>query len=169
MSRLFNKKKKKAPASQDIPLNITAMADIFTILLVFLLKSFSSGAVSLSPSQGLILPKADAQAPYFEALKIEISQNAILVEEKPVSKLKDFQFEKADVQSNRSSRSLSQALQSERKRQLYIAKRNKSVKIDPKVMIIADQRAPYRTIKSVLASAAVNGYTDFKLAVIQNE
>jgi biopolymer transport protein ExbD len=43
------------------------------------------------------------------------------------------------------------------------------VKVDPKILVIADQRAPYQTIKSVLASAAVHGYTDFKLAVVKGE
>ena len=55
-----------------------------------------------------------------------------------------------------------QALERERQRELLIAKTNSDVKIDPKIMIVADQRAPYITIKSVLASAALNGYTDFK-------
>ena len=37
------------------------------------------------------------------------------------------------------------------------------------IIVIADQRAPYSTVKSVLASAALNGYTDFKLAVVRGE
>jgi hypothetical protein len=52
---------------------------------------------------------------------------------------------------------------------LLIAKANTDVKVDSKVVVIADQRVPYITIKSVLASAAVQGYTDFKLAVVRGD
>ena len=152
-----------------MPLNITAMADVFTVLLVFLLKSFSTGAVNLTPSAGLKLPEAQAAEAKYEALKVEVTKDAILVEESPVVQLKDFRFRSGDIRGNLTSKSLSNALKKERKRQLVIAKHNKDVKVDAKVMIVADQRAPYQTIKSVLASAAVNGYTDFKMAVVRPE
>ena len=37
------------------------------------------------------------------------------------------------------------------------------------VWIVADERAPYATIQTVLASAALYGYTDFKLAVVKDQ
>ncbi len=168
MSRkLFHK---KAAQAQDMSLNITAMADIFTVLLVFLLKSFTTSAVTLSPSAGLVLPEvfSSNQVPT-DALKVEISSTAVLIENQPVLDLKDYQFAMGDMDGNKTSKSLSQALAKERKRQMTIAQANSQVKIDPKILIVADQKAPYSTIKTVLASAAVNGYTDFKLAVVQNQ
>lgn len=163
---LFNKKRQ--PASGDVSLNITAMADIFTILLVFLLKSFSTGVLSITPSTGLTLPQAQADEASIEALKVEISENAIVVENKPVTPLQAFNFNSKDVESNGALKSLDDALKIERKRQMVIAKANSDVKVDPKIIVIADQKTPYSTIKAVLASAAVNGYTDFKLAVIKD-
>ena len=50
---------------------------------------------------------------------------------------------------------------------MLIAKNNSDVKLDPRIIIVADQKVPFVTIRTVLASAAVNGYTDFKLAVVQ--
>jgi len=100
---------------------------------------------------------------------VEITENAIAVEGQPITTLSGFKFDGTDVQGNFVSKSLSASLEKERKRQLLIAQGNAEVKVDPKIVIIADQRAPYSTIKSVLASAAVNGYTDFKLAVVKPE
>ena len=156
-------------ASADMGLNITAMADIFTIILVFLLKSYASGAVSLSTTAGLVLPDAQAEASDVSALKVEVSEKAVLVEGAPVSPLEGFRPANEDRGGNGTIRTLVTALERERKRQLLIAQSNTSVKVDPRVIVLADKRAPYATLKAVLASAAVQGYTDFKLAVVKGK
>jgi biopolymer transport protein ExbD len=159
--------KKRPLQSDEMSLQITSMADIFTILLVFLLKSYATSAMNVSPSAGLTLPSANASEASFEALKVEISADSVNVEGKPVVMLKGFQFDTEDLQSNGSSKTLVSALEKERQRELLIAKANTDVQVDPKILVISDQKAPYSTIKSVLASAALNGYTDFKLAVVK--
>lgn len=160
---------KRRAMNGDVSLNITAMADIFTVLLVFLLKGYATGAVNVNPSAGLLLPEARAEVPSIEALKLEISTDGVQVEGKPVTTLKNFQVPSEELQGNGVIKSLGAALDLERKRQLLIAKSNSDVKVDSKIMVIADQRTPYSTIKSVLASAAVHGFTDFKLAVVQTD
>lgn len=168
---MFNKKKslfKKRHQTEDMSLQITSLADIFVIILVFLLKSYSTGA-TMSPAKGLLMPEAQAAEASIDALKIEIAEAGISVEGQPVAPLKSFRFESGELQGNGSSKTLSKALERERQKQLLIAKGNSDVKVDPKIVVISDQRVPYATIKSVLASAALNGYTDFKLAVVKGE
>ena len=160
--------RKRGPMSGDMSLNITSMADIFMILLVFLLKGYSTG-MSITPTAGLLLPEAHAEKQIVEALKVEVSEKAVQVEGNTVTTLNAFQFARNELRKNGTVSSLSAALEKERKRQLLIAKANSDVKIDPKIVVIADQRTPYGTIKSVLASAAVNGYTDFKLVVVTGD
>lgn len=169
---LFKKKGfgfKKRHASEEMSLQITSLADIFVILLVFLLKSYATSAVNLSPSQGMLLPSAQAAEASVEALKVEISETAVSVEGQPVATLKNFRFEPSDLQQNGVSNALSKTLDRERQRQLMIAKANSDVKVDPKILVVSDQRVPYATVKSVLASAALHGYTDFKLAVVKGD
>lgn len=155
--------------SDEMSLQITSMADIFTILLVFLLKSYTAGGMNLSPSKGLLLPDAQAAPVAFEALKVEISQTAISVEGQPAVALKAFRPDPATAGANGTIRPLAQAIEKERKRQLLIAQVNSDVKVDAKIIVSADRRAPYETVKAVLASAAVHGYTDFKLAVARGD
>lgn len=157
---------KKKKMSADTSLQITSMADIFMILLVFLLKSYASGSIEITPSPGIQLPSAKTEDVTNDALKIEISEGSVLVESKPVAEIDKFLFKSSDLLDSGASRSLSKALEIERKRQSLISTANSDVKTDARVIVLADQRAPYATIKAVLASAAVNGYTDFKLAVI---
>ena len=160
---------KRARPGTEMELPITAMADVFTVILVFLLKSFASSSVNITPSKDMLLPSAHAEEAVIEALKVEISQTAVSVEGQPVTSLETFRTIASDKQQNGSIKSLSTALERERKRQLLIAQSNTDVKVDSKIMVIADKRVPYSTIKAVLASAAVNGYTDFKLAVQKGE
>ena len=168
--RKFGKKKKSRPQlNGDMELQITSMADIFTILLVFLLKSYATSAANVTPTAGMVIPEAHAGDTPVEALKVEISEKAVSVESQPIVNLEKFAFDPADMSQNGASKLLSTALEKERQRQLLIAKANSDVKVDPKIIIVADQRVPYSTIKTVLASAAVQGYTDFKLAVIKGD
>lgn len=164
---LFGKKKRRHSSSGEMELQITAMADIFTVLLVFLLKSYATSAATITPSKDVMLPSGAGSDNPVEALKVEISQAGVLIEGQPAAPLTEFAFDSQDLQANGASKALVSALERERKRQLLIAQNNPDVKVDAKIIVISDQRAPYSTVKSVLASAALNGYTDFKLAVVQ--
>lgn len=154
---------------EEMGLQITSMADIFTIILVFLLKSYGTGAMSITPSKGLVLPEAHAAEAAVEALKVELTADSVLIEGKPVTSLQVFRFGQGELLPNGTVKSLIGVFEKERKRQLQIAKGNSDVKVDPKILVVSDQRAPYGTVKAVLASAAVHGYTDFKLAVVKGQ
>jgi biopolymer transport protein ExbD len=164
-----SKFKRSSPMNDEMALQITSMADIFMILLVFLLKSYSTALVNVTPTAGMKLPVANAESPELNALKVEISETAVSIEGNPAMTLDGFKVATGDVGTNGVSKTLAEAFEKERKRQLLIAQSNSDVKVDPKVIVVADQRAPYSTIKAVLASAAIQGYTDFKLAVVKRE
>lgn len=161
--------KTKTSESDQMTLQITSMADIFMIVLVFLLKSFSTSMVSVSPSAGLTLPQAHAEGVLSEALKIEISERAIQVEGKPVVQLANYHLPQGKSEAGSSTEALNEALSLERKRQILISAQNSEVKLDSKIMVIASQQTPYAVIKLVLASAAANGFSDFKLVVAKKE
>lgn len=146
--------KKRAHVNEEMNLQITSMADVFTIILVFLMKSYATGALNIEPAKGITLPAANItsqqDAKDLLALRVEISDSVISVGGKPVTRVTDFVVPAQDIAEGGAIRSLSAALP----------------KGDAhKVMVIADQRAPYATVKAVLASAAGQGYTHVKLAV----
>lgn len=157
---------KRHGQSEEMNLQITSMADIFMILLVFLLKSLSSGTIEIAPSKGMQLPRAATDDRAVQALKVEVAEGAVLIEGKPASKIQGFSFPAGDVVENGTSRSLTAALEQERAKEAAHAT---SREADPRIVVIADQRAPYQTIKTVLASAAQQGYTDVKLAVVHDD
>src|ERR1051326_1444618 len=105
--------KKKAHTSDEMSLQITSMADIFTIILVFLLKSYATSSINVSPSSGVQIPLAKADPPQVQALTLEIPSGSFLGENKPVIQLADFHFPAGDIQDNRTSKSVNQALEVE--------------------------------------------------------
>ncbi|MGK5089509.1 biopolymer transporter ExbD [Bdellovibrionota bacterium FG-2] len=141
----------KRPAlEEDFSLQITSMADIFTIILIFLLKSFATGQFAFSPSKGITLPMAAGSAAFSEALKVEVSSAAVLIEGRSITQ---------------TPQALAKAFRHERKRQDLIVSKNPGVSRDARILIVADQEVPYSSLQTVLSSAASQGYTDFKLAV----
>lgn len=142
-------------------LQITSMADIFTILLVFLLKSFSTGAATITPHDNISLPEAKSADPLVETLKLEISDKSILVDDKHVTDLKKFEFDPSDIETNGTSRTLNTAL-------IQLKKKN-SLTRSSRLLVLSDQNTPYSTIKRVLASATGSGFEDFKLVVVEDQ
>lgn len=76
--------KKARRPSADAGLNITSMMDMMTIILVFLLKSFSSSDVSVAPSDQLQLPTSTTQKAPELAVNLVVAKNQIVVDGVPV-------------------------------------------------------------------------------------
>jgi len=158
---------RKKHQSDEMALQITSMADIFMIIMVFLLKSYATGIVSIQPTAGLKLPQASAESPELDAVQVEISENTIQMNSEPVMTIEHFKFSKEDVNGSGISKTLSKQFEQSRNLQIEKAKTDQNVHVDSRLIIVADQLAPYKTIQTVLASAAVHGFTDFKLAVVK--
>jgi hypothetical protein len=163
--RLFERKKKSV-GSDQIALQITSMADIFTILLVFLLKGLASDAIAISPSNATILPSGLPLASLAEpALQVEVSKEGIMME-------KRFLISLADINKSTQNgiiRPLNDKLTRERERQKIIAQSNDTVKNDTRAILLADQTVPFSALKLILRTLAASGYSDIKFAVVKEE
>jgi len=162
--RLFQKKKKRE--TSEMSLQITSMADIFTILLVFLLKGLASDAIQIAPANATTLPAGLHSHPIPEtALQIELTKSDLMVEKEKILSLADL---RKGMKDDEIIPALQQRLETERARQKLIAQSNDSVKIDNKVIILADQNVPYSMIKPVLKTLAAQGYSEVKFAAIKD-
>jgi len=154
-------------------LNITAMMDMMTIILVFLLKSMSQSSASLPQSNDLQMPKSvlTTEASQ-EGVPIIISKSHILVEDEAV----------VDVPAD-----ATHGVEAKFKRggpnDLYITKLGQTVKawrdvdrqVRPKeaaagseAIVIADKDTPYRLLVEVLFTLGQNEYNKFHLMVLQS-
>ncbi len=153
--------KKKSHQKEDFPLQITSMADIFTILLVFLLKSFSADASKITPHDAILLPEALEANPIEDNLKVEISPKSLLLDDHLITDLSNFNFNTKEIEADGTSRLLNLALAKEKSK----TTQNGSNKL----LILADQKTPYSTLRVVLTSAQLSGFEDYKLVVVENQ
>jgi len=149
-------------------LQITSMADIFTIILVFLLKSYSTGLANLSPANGLKLPQvtASTKKEMKDALKLEVLDNAVLVDSAEVLNMSEFKIPVAEGQSTNSA--LVAVLNERRQKDAsrMPASDAGTVGADSHLLVLADERTPYSALKVILGSAAMAGYVDLQMVVI---
>src|SRR6186997_1212427 len=80
-------------------LNITSMTDMFTILLVFLLQSYSTADVVI-PENGIALPVSSTDSNPIESLNMSLSTTELKLDGKVIATLTDADFIKGDVDSN---------------------------------------------------------------------
>ena len=157
--------------SNTFSLQITSMIDMFTIILVFLLKSYGTSAIQVTPFKGLSLPNSTAQLEPVEALKLTVSQDGVYVDEQLVVPLKAGSLESSFVDNKDPQfiRKLYDNLEEQAKKTKGISKQNETVQFDGKVIFQADQGLDYNLLRKVMYTSSIAGYADFKFAVVSRE
>jgi biopolymer transport protein ExbD len=156
-------------------LNITAMLDMMTIILVFLLKSMSASSASLPQSSDLTIPKSvlTTEASQ-EGVAVLISKSQIVVDDNSICSVPSDATHGVEGKYKRSGPTdlyivpLANALQSwrERDRQVRLATGK-----DPsasEAIIIADANTPYRLLVEVLFTLGQSEFAKFHLMVLQS-
>jgi biopolymer transport protein ExbD len=162
MRKKFLAKKKKR-GHREFSLQITSMADIFMILLVFLLKNYATSITNIAPTAQMALPEVSAATGVpKDSLKIEISRGSVTVDDRPALVLHDFVFSPEEMATGDASPTIAGLLNSERKK-------TPDPNLDSALVVMADEGTPYATIKRVVASAASAGFVDLQLLVVQTE
>lgn len=157
---------RKKPMPPEFALQITSMADIFLILLVFLLKGYASSVTGIVPTAGTRLPVAittgSTLQPVRDAVTVEISRGAILVEGKPITPLVKYAFPPTAPGTGEAPEILlDRALDRERFRAAHADAAQAGLRL------LADEHVPYATVERVLARMASAGFIDLQLVVVR--
>ncbi len=169
------RKRRRRHGSDEIALQITSMADVFTILLVFLLKSYSVSAIDIDVGKEIKLPIANGGSESVEAMKVQVTAGSITIEGQPILKLTNYEAAPSDLARDGTFPEVVKALKREREKQRQIASEQlrqggkaEDVKanFDSKLLVIADKKVPYKLLKVVLSSASAMDFSDFKLVVV---
>jgi len=161
-------RKGRDPESHDEELNIVALMDAFTIILVFLIKSYASDPTQITMTKELEVPKSTSVLSVVEAVPLAITRSAILVADKPVLRLNDGAVD-ATAKQNMFVSALHQALKDEAEKQKLIQRYNSKVKFEGLLLIIADRRTPFQTLTEVLYTAGQAEFAQYKFAVLKLE
>jgi biopolymer transport protein ExbD len=158
LGNLNNRNKKFIPPK----LMITSMMDMFTIILIFLLFQFSEKPETISLMDDIELPSSTAKMEHTETIKLMLTLNGLHLDEKMIARV-----ENGTVIGLDSAEPKSSALY----RQLA-AKFSKRVNVvDDKaqnhILLLCDKRHSFKTINSIVRTAAMAGYPNFQFAVLK--
>ncbi len=155
-------------------LNITAMLDMMTIILVFLLKSMSQSSASLPQSSDLTMPKSvlTTEASQ-EGVAVLISKSSIIVDDNIVAPVPADATHGVEGKYKRSGPTdlyivpLANALQSWRERDRQVRLATGKDPSSSEAIIIADENTPYRLLTEVLFTLGQCEFAKFHLMVLQ--
>jgi biopolymer transport protein ExbD len=150
-------------------LNITAMMDMMTIILVFLLKSYSTSSVSMTASEDIKPPISTTRATPKDTVAVTITPKTILVGDRKVVDLVGGQVPPAFLSGARLVVPLDAALKKEVEKLKYIADRNPNAPFSHELSVIGDRKIPYDLLINVLYTAGQNELENYRFVVIQKE
>ncbi len=146
-----------------VRLNLTSMMDMFTIILVFLLKTYSTDGMLIQPSEYLTLPTSTIEKSPEVALDLVISKEWIMVNHEPVVTVSEvLAFEGLIVQSLKEKLEV-YAREAKRMEELY------GTKFSGKVTIQGDKEIPYQLLVKVMATCGKSDYPNMRLVVYKKE
>jgi biopolymer transport protein ExbD len=160
-------------------LNITAMLDIMTIILVFLLKSLGESSNAIPQSDDLRLPTSVARTdPHQEGVTVTVSKTQILVGDQKILALPGRESQAqtgVGAQNKRGGPNdlyivpLGNVLQTARRTDVAL---RRAKGLDPstsEAIIIADRGTPYRLFIEVLFTLGQSEFGKYHLMVMQSK
>lgn len=183
----------KTNHNSTFALNVTSMTDMFTIMLVFLLQTYTTAEVQVIPEKGQNLPTSNIEVNPVLSLQVSISENELKLDDKVIMKLEHSDFATSDISKEDPNfiEPLFQALDKlakdekakDEKFQADIAagtvqmnvdahgnripagKPNQGI-LDGKILLKADRSMPYQTLRKVMYTASMAGFPKLKMATV---
>lgn len=163
MAFVPSRRKKHQTGPSKVSLNLTSMMDMFTIILVFLLKTFSTEGQLVQPSDYLTLPSSTVETPPEVALDVVVSQEWIMVNNEPIVQMNQIRGQSSLIIEPLSRTLLHYASEAKKMEETY------GVKFSGKVTIQGDRKLAFSTLLKVMATCGRSEYPNMRLIVYQLE
>ncbi|RME30007.1 hypothetical protein D6792_02320 [Candidatus Parcubacteria bacterium] len=141
------------------------MIDMFTILLVFLLKSYSAEGQIMSVAPDLRLPNSTAQKSPETTSIIAVTNEMILLDGNPIARVDEVMKDTKQILIP----ALLKDLATKRKISEKIGEIHSDIGFTGKISIQADKELPYLIIKKIMFTCGRVGFNDIMLAVNKPE
>ena len=154
---------KRHKTSVEGKLNLTSMMDMFTIILVFLLKTYATEGHLIQPTESLTLPKSTIQTPSETALDLVVSKEMVMLNDKPIVDLESVKQGKGYIIQSLRDELLFHAQEARKMEVRY------GVPFSGKVTIQGDKDMEYKDLVKVMATCGASEYPNMRLVVYQKE
>jgi len=139
-------------------INLTALMDVFTILVFFLLVHSGQSEILDTPKQ-IQLPESAVESKPRETVVIFVSPEEVVVQGEPVISMADLLDSQGRIEP------ISARLAA--LRGAVIGRSTQVVAASQEVTVLADKSIPFDVIRRVLSTCTGEGYTNISLAVVQ--
>ena len=154
MTPMERRAARKARSDTGLDMNLTALIDVFTILIFFLL--FNTG-VEILPTAAVKLPQSVAEKAPLETVVVILSAEDIVVEGRQIAKVTEVMALQDDLIAP-----LKAELDLQAQRQV-VRKENEAQ--SKALTIMGDKDIPYQLLRKVMFTAARANFSDVSFAV----
>jgi biopolymer transport protein ExbD len=154
-------------------LNITSLMDILTIILIFLIVSFSTEESEITPPKDFPLPPSTSQQSVKLAVKISVGPEEVRVEDSVIFRLAGGKIKASDLDGDKHIKPLLKEMKRQKAKLAAGTVKSRSGSTDEEedepedeiVYFEAAKGTRYEIIDRVLKTAATAGFVKFRLAV----
>lgn len=169
---LFRQKKKakklarRSKEVEEASLGMTSLMDIVSIIVIYLLKSYASDPVLITPIAEQKIPLSQADSPIQQGVAIYISNKELIFNEKKLVALKDGELDANAIRNKHLIQPLYDSMMEEAEKSKQLAEQMQ-VEWEARAIIIGDQRLPFKTLVDVMYTAGRAEYVDYAFCVIK--
>lgn len=160
--KLFIIKPRRNKSISSFTLRLTPMIDMFTILLVFLLKSFSVEGEIMSVAKDLQLPESTAQTPPKASPILVITNEWIILDGNPVEKVSNVLSQEENIVTT-----LKEQLANIRSFAVSLGELDANMGFKGNITIQGDKEIPFALLKKIMFTCGQEGFNNMLLAVNQ--
>ncbi len=153
-------KSKKNLSKEEGGLNMTSMMDMMTIILLFLLKSFSTEGALVTSSKELRLPSSMQGEKPKKEVNVSVAKNFIMVNDVIIAQLKDLQ--KDQMLISPLMQKLSEYAQQERQLEMEVGK-----EFTHEIIIQGDEKIPFELLYKVMFTCSRSDFYKMRLLTIK--
>lgn len=161
-TQAMNRRRRAGEETVVARLQLTSLIDIFTVLLLFLLKSLVVGGSVVTPFPGIDLPPSSASGSFRESPVLVVTRDQVVVDGAAACAT-------ADVEAATQLRigAIETALSEVRARSERLATKSTSRRFEGKLIVQADETIPFHVLQKIMYTSQTVGFYDITLAVIQ--
>lgn len=145
-------------------LTLVPLMDMFTIILIFLLHSFSAGSDTFATNPTFKLPLSTSSEELRPRVTVQITAGDIIVEGRRVAGVDEVSAGKDMLIGP-----LFEELEKQARKSVLIADINPTLELRKELVILGDRSIPFSLLQKVMYTCGQVGYNAIELAVISIE
>jgi biopolymer transport protein ExbD len=160
----YTKAKRKDKPTGEASLNITSLMDIVSIIVVYLLKSYASDPMMITPIAEQKIPISGMDVKIKAGIAIYVSSRELIFNEEQVATLKDGELDPTSVQGH-VIQELYVALEEERDKSREVSESMGEEWVG-RIILIGDEALKFSTIVDIMYTAGRLEFSEYSFCVI---